>query len=630
MAVVNITIAERISSAPAGVVLVCNNPTDTIEFAFDDEWSEYDVKTARFSWANNFIDVPFSGWSVKVPEITNTQYVFVGVYANGIASTPIKLDCKRSILCLGDHEYVPPEHTYWDEFAETLAALNKAAEDANNAANKAENVVEELAVLGDDVSAATVRANTAAEGAEAARDNIQADLEQLSEEIGDHSDILHMLCGGEGLEEFEWIENEYVNTDRNGECTAYTGWKRTDYVPIGEELRLKSTSTSTTQVYNAFYDADKKYIGKFLSSTDEPITVPANARYYALSTSMTQNVQRLTMVYSLEKARKNLAITPNVNAQSYTWRGDMVANAVHDTGLGYAVKIGYKAGLSAALGSNFDKITFQFDEYSPNQIIVDAANVTIKSRFKNNVVLPHGVTISGDVAVNIHADNPATAKIIVTSRGVQNTVEGELSISSYETFKVINGSTALTNVIFTMGCGTINRKLWFFGDSYFGMTNSARWPYYVHQNGYTKNALFCGSTGSGQTEGALWLTSLLTMGKPKTIVWCLGMNYNSDGDTAASGWENQVLELATMCNEQGIELILATIPTVPSKNHEQKNTYVRNSGHRYIDFARAVGAQSNGTWYDGMLSSDAVHPAVPGAIALYNAAIAAVPELAYD
>ena len=120
MAIVNITIAERISSAPAGVVLVCNNPTDTIEFVFDDEWSAYELKTARFSWANNFIDVPFSGWTVKVPEITNTQYVFVGVYADDIASTPVKLECKRSILCLGGNEYVPPKHTYWDEFVGKL------------------------------------------------------------------------------------------------------------------------------------------------------------------------------------------------------------------------------------------------------------------------------------------------------------------------------------------------------------------------------------------------------------------------------------------------------------------------------------------------------------------------------
>ena len=82
--------------------------------------------------------------------------------------------------------------------------------------------------------------------------------------------------------------------------------------------------------------------------------------------------------------------------------------------------------------------------------------------------------------------------------------------------------------------------------------------------------------------------------------------------------------------ENDITLILSTIPTVPNINHEGKNKTVRNSGYRYVDFAKAVGAQSNGTWYTGMLSSDNVHPDVAGAKALYYQAIADVPEITYD
>lgn len=192
MSVVNITIKERISSVPAGVVLVCNNPTDTILFEFDEEWDAHELKTARFSWGNKFIDVPFPDKEVKVPEITNTQYVFVGVYANGIASTPIKLDCKRSILCLGEHEYVPPEHTYWDEFGETLAALNKAAEDMNAAAQRAEEAAGAA-------NTATESANKAAEDANgnAALANVAA--EAANEAAASIFDKAHaIVCNAEG------------------------------------------------------------------------------------------------------------------------------------------------------------------------------------------------------------------------------------------------------------------------------------------------------------------------------------------------------------------------------------------------------------------------------------------------
>ena len=192
MSVVNIAIKDRISSVPAGIILVCNNPTDTIQFEFDEEWSAHGQKVARFSWGNKYIDVPFTGNSVKVPEITNTQYVFVGVYANGIASTPIKLDCKRSILCLGDAEYVPPKHTYWDEFEATLAALNKAAEDTNQAALRAET--------------ATTAANTATSNAQSAADaaNGSAELATVAAELANvaaqtiEEKAPAIVCTGEG------------------------------------------------------------------------------------------------------------------------------------------------------------------------------------------------------------------------------------------------------------------------------------------------------------------------------------------------------------------------------------------------------------------------------------------------
>ena len=162
------------------------------------------------------------------------------------------------------------------------------------------------------------------------------------------------------------------------------------------------------------------------------------------------------------------------------------------------------------------------------------------------------------------------------------------------------------------------------------MTNPARWAYYLNINDFTKNVMLCGSTGSGATESALWLESLLSLKTPQKIVWCMGMNYASDSGSANSAWLNQVQALEALCEKRGIERILATIPSVPSLNHEYKDAYVRSSGYRYIDFAKAVGAQSDGTWITGMLSNDNVHPTEKGAIALYNMAIASVPELTYD
>lgn len=116
MAIVDITIQERIATAPAGVELVCNNPTDTIRFSFDAEWDAHTARVARFVWEQGYVDIPFTGDTVNVPEITNTLYVEVGVYADSIASTHAKLSCKRSILCLGKEQRTPMNNTDFEQF----------------------------------------------------------------------------------------------------------------------------------------------------------------------------------------------------------------------------------------------------------------------------------------------------------------------------------------------------------------------------------------------------------------------------------------------------------------------------------------------------------------------------------
>lgn len=107
-----ITIANRIASIPANVELVCNNPSDTIRFKFDDEWYGHTTKTARFAWDGKYIDVVFEGSEVQVPEITRTNYVYVGVFADEITSTPVKLPCHYSIKCLGGAPDPPAPDVY--------------------------------------------------------------------------------------------------------------------------------------------------------------------------------------------------------------------------------------------------------------------------------------------------------------------------------------------------------------------------------------------------------------------------------------------------------------------------------------------------------------------------------------
>ena len=58
-----------------------------------------------------------------------------------------------------------------------------------------------------------------------------------------------------------------------------------------------------------------------------------------------------------------------------------------------------------------------------------------------------------------------------------------------------------------------------------------------------------------------------------------------------------------------------------------KNAAVRSSGHRYVDFCGAVGADVSVNWHTGLQGGDGVHPTQKGAVVLTMRAMRDVPEL---
>ena len=194
---------------------------------------------------------------------------------------------------------------------------------------------------------------------------------------------------------------------------------------------------------------------------------------------------------------------------------------------------------------------------------------------------------------------------------------------------VISENSTLTNCKLTWTPSDINKKIWLFGDSYIAYS-PARWPYYLHNYNYDNNVLLDGWPGEGSVNARNSLMTLIQFGTPKYIVWCMGMNDGSDTDasTPSSNWTVRRDEMLTICNNNGITPIFATIPNVPSILHTGKNAWIKASGYRYIDFAAAVGAESAGaTWFSGMLSSDNVHPSEYGAKALFARVLLDFPEI---
>ena len=162
-----------------------------------------------------------------------------------------------------------------------------------------------------------------------------------------------------------------------------------------------------------------------------------------------------------------------------------------------------------------------------------------------------------------------------------------------------------------------------------------RFPYYVLKLGF-EHWLACGYPGSDASAQLLCFENLLKHGTPKYAAWCLGMN-NNDIKGLNETWLKATKTFLKLCEQNDIVPILTTVPTTWHKNEDgtlsvvrenrAKNEWVRNSGHRYVDFEKSVGADMGEGWYIGTLCSDDVHPTEEGAQVLAARFIADLPEI---
>ena len=275
-------------------------------------------------------------------------------------------------------------------------------------------------------------------------------------------------------------------------------------------------------------------------------------------------------------------------------------------------------GVDGTIGSLFEITSTKWYLYE----ITNGTKTTLRSE-------AHNLTVDGFVSVQIFVRENAHADIVFSTSSGSITIS---NVSWYGTSKkpyskVYSGSVPLTNVTFKYRMGDYDKKIYVYGDSYISLNTNERWPYYVTELGFN-SWLLDGYSGRNSANAIISFKTEMEIGKPEYVLWALGMNDPDTASTINSDWKACVEEVIAYCDANGIEIVLATIPCTPTQHNEFKNAYVKESGKRYIDFAKAVNGEVFGdSWYAGMLASDNVHPLAPGAVALAHRAMLDMPEL---
>lgn len=122
--------------------LVCGNSGYFIDFTFDSEWDNHEVKTAMFRVGDKTIPQVFSGTRCEVPVLQNTRMVSVGVFAGTVddgtlsTSMPALIECLPCITDGVGEVVAPPED---DVYKQIVALCDDAVKTANDVEERANN-----------------------------------------------------------------------------------------------------------------------------------------------------------------------------------------------------------------------------------------------------------------------------------------------------------------------------------------------------------------------------------------------------------------------------------------------------------------------------------------------------------
>lgn len=426
----------------------------------------------------------------------------------------------------------------------------------------------------------------------------------------------------------------------------------TDFIAVsaGEPISIQNTvSTGARKTYTirwaVAYDSNKNLLSDRGATNANPAyIVPAGVSYVRLSFSMLAANNASSKDWAIVKSAEIIPYEPYGTVETET-EPRLLPSAYTHIKNGYSVAVGaewtateenhdicgytmiYKANLpngltgSISVGKGHNGYQGGYIAVTPSALKFYTGETPTESVSKE-----HGLTIKDYIAICITVDYSGNAKVRIATNGSYEATMSWAGVRKGSFFvKDTNRETADGRFSYT--CHGWGAKTQMYGDSYFGVHNASRWPYYLVQDEHT-DVLINGFSGRNSADALPVLKSVLEYSaRPERIIWTLGMNDPDKNGAPNATWLACVEEIKTICEKEAIELILTTTPLVAAVENTYKNEYVRASGYRYIDFASAVGASSDTTWFDNMLHSDGVHPDVQGAAALYYQALADVPEL---
>lgn len=450
------------------------------------------------------------------------------------------------------------------------------------------------------------------------------------------------------INDSDYKEDYFISQNGNEVTNQYSSaYAVTGYIKIPNIYDCISINYEVGNVYAALYDKDKNFIkSQELRNGNRQIDFEFGACYVRFTILISKKNSTMIIVglsdlnipysdygkvYELDKPTDDYikdiikditnAKTPkydNVYKDSLSDGGELELTEIPDSKNYYGIGCVFNTQQMGTI-----KIYKSQNDYCRGEINIDATNITEFGNGGEETIIPHGLTITDGLVVSIVKGTINTSITLTNTAGEKVTKQLSKWIGCRGgIIKFISISGTYTNITLSHSGTWMDKDTWIFGNSYTDF-----WPSKCYANGGS-NFYLDGYSGRSAQGGYDSLLLALKYGKPKRIVWMLGMN-NPDTEIAVNeSWNNIFNELKELCAIMNIQLIPCTIPNVPERIHTFKNQIIRNSGLPYIDISSVLGANEKGSnWFSGLLSSDNVHPTGLGSEIIANTIIAGVPDI---
>ena len=414
------------------------------------------------------------------------------------------------------------------------------------------------------------------------------------------------------------VKLETFNIAKNKVVEIFNG-----IINVGETFTIKLESASTWSQLGLFYgaewsDANRRLLSNAINGDTYTFTASENItsiKAFLISTDMDEINVSLTMrVPKLEESAESSMLPFLISkVDNLAANGSLKITTAPNSKNHHTIGAGLEFSAFGRI-----RISHGVNTYAFGMIEIDATNVyeyisgntTTPQR-----VIPHGLSIVEFLRVAIKKEaSVESASVILTTLNGENTIELEWRGCQNEVILTsILGN--YSNVSLTMGGSAYKKNIWVYGDSYA--------DYWI-PNLYAKDIKdFYADAYSGRNS-ANALTSFqnaLQLGNPKILVWMLGMN-DADSGAINSNYKSAFDNVKALCKKRNITFVPCTIPNTPTQTHIYKNQYVRDNADNYIDFAKILGANVEGSsWFDGLIAADNVHPSNQGKAVIANALI---------